>query len=303
MSRGISAFFAKKSGLRDYTLILLGTFLMSVAINFIYEPLELVTGGVTGLGIIIKHFSAGAIDIRGAEDGIPIWITNLLFNIPVFLISLKVFGFKYIAKTLFATLSLSGFMAVLPSTALFEADYFLSVVFGGLLSGAGIGLVLLTMATTGGTDMLGMLIRHKSPHLTVPQIIFVLDGLIVLTGAVVFGVKAALYATIAVYVTSKVSDSLLDGLKFAKCAYIISDYADDIAQEILVELDRGVTGLNGEGMFSHLDKKVLYCVVSRKEMVHVLDIVYKHDPTAFVTISDVREVWGEGYGELKRRKN
>ena len=76
MSRGISAFFAKKSGLRDYTLILLGTFLMSVAINFIYEPLELVTGGVTGLGIIIKHFSAGAIDIRGAEDGIPIWITG-----------------------------------------------------------------------------------------------------------------------------------------------------------------------------------------------------------------------------------
>ena len=298
MSRGISAFFSKRSTLRDYILILIGTFLMSVAINFIYEPMELITGGVTGLGIILKHFTGGIV-----EGGFPVWATNLLFNIPVFLISLKVFGFRYISKTLFATLALSGFLALLPSFALFESDYILSVIFGGLLSGAGIGLVLLTMATTGGTDMLGMLIRHKSPHLTVPQIIFVLDGLIVLAGAVVFGIKAALYATIAVYVTSKVSDSLLDGLKFAKCAYIISDLADDIAQEILVELDRGVTGLNGEGMFSHLDKKVLYCVVSRKEMVYVLDIVYKHDPTAFVTISDVREVWGEGYGELKRRKN
>jgi len=301
LSRGISAFFSKRSTLRDYLLILTGTFLMGVAINLIYEPMELVTGGVTGLGIIIKHFTAGRIDLGG--EGIAIWITNLLFNIPVFLISLKVFGFRYIAKTLFATLALSGFLAVLPSFSLFEGDYILSVIFGGLLSGAGIGLVLLTMATTGGTDMLGMLIRHKNPHLTVPQIIFVLDGLIVLTGAVVFGIKAALYATIAVYITSKVSDNLLDGLKFAKCAYIISDLADDIAEEILVELDRGVTGLNGEGMFSHLDKKVLYCVVSRKEMVRVLDIVYKHDPTAFVTISDVREVWGEGYGELKRRKN
>ncbi|MBO7354429.1 MAG: YitT family protein [Lachnospiraceae bacterium] len=297
----MSAFFAKRSTLRDYLLILTGTFLMGVAINFIYEPMELVTGGVTGLGIIIKHFTAGKIDIGG--DGIAVWITNLVFNIPVFLISLRVFGFRYIAKTLFATLALSGFLAVLPIFPLFESDYILSVIFGGLLSGAGIGLVLLTMATTGGTDMLGMLIRHKNPHLTVPQIIFVLDGLIVLTGAVVFGIKAALYATIAVYITSKVSDNLLDGLKFAKCAYIISDLADDIADEILVELDRGVTGLNGEGMFSHLDKKVLYCVVSRKEMVRVLDIVYKHDPTAFVTISDVREVWGEGYGELKRRKN
>ena len=220
-----------------------------------------------------------------------------------FIISLKVFGYRYISKTLFATLTLTLFLAVLPSVSLFESDYLLSVLFGGILSGAGIGLVLLTMATTGGTDMLAMLISHRKPHFTVPQIIFVVDGLIVVVGAVVFGIKAALYATIAVYVTSKVSDGILDGLKFAKCSYIISDHAKEIADAIIVELDRGVTGLNGEGMFSHLDKKVLYCVVSRKEIIKVLDIVYRIDPSAFVTISDVREVWGEGYGELKRRKN
>ncbi len=296
MSNRIDAFFTKRSQLKDIILILVGTFLMAIAINFIYDPMEMITGGVTGLGIAIKYYSKDLV-----EGGIPIWVTNLLFNVPVFLISFKVFGFKYVSKTLFATLSLTFFLAVLPGWAIFESDYILSAVFGGLLSGIGIGLVLHTMSTTGGTDMLSMLVHHRRPYLTVPQIIFFIDGLIVLFGAVVFGLKAALYATIAVYITSKVSDSLLDGFKFAKCAYIISDRAREIADEILVKLDRGVTGLDGEGMFSHLDKKVLYCVVSRKEMVQVLDIVYQMDPTAFVTISDVREVWGEGYGEFKKR--
>ncbi len=272
--------------------------MMAVAVNVIYDPMELITGGVTGLGIAIKYYTKSLFD-----GGIPIWVTNLVFNIPVFLISLKVFGFRYVSKTLYATLALTAFLAILPPVSLFESDYLLSALFGGLLSGAGIGLVLLTMATPGGTDMLAMLISHWKPYFSVPQIIFVVDGIIVVIGAVVFGINAALYATIAVYVTSKVSDGILDGLKFAKCAYIISDHAKEIADAIIVDLDRGVTGLNGEGMFSHLDKKVLYCVVSRKEIVNVLDIVYKHDPTAFVTISDVREVWGEGYGELKRRKN
>ena len=124
MSRGLRAFFAKRSRIRDYLLILAGTFLMSVAINLIYEPMELITGGVTGLGIIIKHFTG-----RIIEGGVPVWATNLIFNIPVFAISLKVFGFRYISKTLFATLSLSGFLAVLPIFSLFESDYILSVIF------------------------------------------------------------------------------------------------------------------------------------------------------------------------------
>ena len=287
---------AKRSRLRDVLLIIAGTLLMAIAINMIYDPMELVTGGVTGLGVIIKHFTEGFI-----QGGIPIWVTNIAFNIPIFIISLRVFGFRYISKTVLATSSLTLFIAVLPVTPMFEADYVLSALFGGFISGIGIGLVLLTMATTGGTDMLAMLIHHRRSYSSVPQLMLVIDGAIVLVGMLCFGITKALYSVIAVYVVTKVSDGMLDGLKFAKCAYIISDAHEEIAARIMSDIDRGVTGLDGEGMYSHADKKVLFCVVSRKEIVNVLDIVYSCDPSAFVTISDVREVWGEGYGDFSRK--
>lgn len=286
-------FIKKRSRLRDDILIVIGTLIMAVAINMIYDPMELVTGGVTGLGIIIKHLTGNLI-----EGGVPLWVTNLVFNIPIFIVSLKVFGYKYISKTLLATGTLTLFIAVVPVTPMFEADYVLSSLFGGIISGIGIGLVLLTMATTGGTDMLAMLVHHRRPYVSVPQLMLLIDGAIVLVGMIAFGITKALYAIIAVYVVTKVSDGMLDGLKFAKCAYIVSDRYNEIASEIMTVLDRGVTGLDGEGMYSHEGKKVLFCVVSRKEIVKVLEIVYKTDPFAFVTINDVREVWGEGYGEF-----
>lgn len=289
-------FFLKRSRIRDDIFIIVGTLLMAIAINFIYDPLQLDTGGVTGLGIIVKYMTEGII-----SGGIPIWVTNIICNVPLFLISYKVFGFKYISKTVLATASLTIFLAILPSEALFETDYVLGAIFGGILSGIGIGMVLLTMATTGGTDMLAMLIHHKKAYYSVPQLLLVIDGLIVLIGAVAFGISKALYAVIAVYAVTKVSDTMLDGLKFAKCAYIVSEKYREIADEIMVELDRGVTGLEGEGMYSHSEKKMLFCVVSKKEIVKVLEVVYKHDPTAFVTINDVREVWGEGYGEFTKQ--
>lgn len=288
-------FISKRSRLRDDLLIVVGTFLMAIAINFIFDPMELVTGGVTGLGIIIKHMTGGLI-----EGGIPLWITNVVFNVPIFIISLKVYGFRYISKTLLATGTLTLFIAVLPVTPFFEADFILSALFGGIISGVGIGLVLLTMSTTGGTDMLAMLIHHRHSYYSVPQLLLVIDGAIVLAGMMVFGVNKALYAVITVYVVSKVSDNMLDGLKFAKCAFIVSENYREISDVIMKELDRGVTGLNAEGMYSHTDKKMLYCVVSKKEIVRVLDIVYAIDPNAFVTINDVREVWGEGYGAFSK---
>ncbi len=285
----------KRSKVRDTLLILIGTFLMAVGVNMIYDPMELVTGGVTGIGIVIKHLTFDVVD-----GGIPVWITNILFNLPLFLVSFKVLGFKYVARTLFATVALTFFIYILPVTPVCEGDHLLSAVFGGIISGVGIGLVFLTKATTGGTDMLGMLVHKKKPYYSVPQLLMVIDSAVVAAGAIIFGINKALYAIIAVYITAKVSDGLLAGLKFAKSAYIISDKYREIADEILVKLDRGVTGLSATGMYSGTGKNVLYCVVSKKEMVEVLDIVYKIDPSAFVTISDVREVMGEGFIEYKQ---
>lgn len=284
-------FIKKKSVPRDILLIVMGTFMMALAIDTIYDPMQMVTGGVSGLSIMVKYMTAGIV----GTEGIPVWVTTLVLNIPLYIASLKVFGIRYIFKSLIGTASYTFFIGILPVGPIFEADYLLSALFGGVLTGLGIGLVFLASGTTGGTDMLGILIHKKKPYISVPQLLLIIDGIIVISGAGYFGVNKALYAVIAVYTVTKVSDTILDGFKFAKCANIVSDKYQEIADEILIELDRGVTGLNGEGMYSHADKKMLYCVVGRKEIVKLLGLVYRIDPNAFVTINDVREVWGEGY--------
>ena len=134
-------------------------------------------------------------------------------------------------------------------------------------------------------------------HYSVAQIMQVLDAAIVLTGAAVFGIRPTLYALIAIYAVTRMSDGILEGLKFSKMVYIISDRYEEIAGTIMEEIDRGVTGLRAEGMYSGSDKMMLCCVVSRKEISQIKEIVREYDPRAFVIVSDVREVLGEGFIE------
>ncbi|MCR5322569.1 MAG: YitT family protein [Lachnospiraceae bacterium] len=289
------SFITKKSPVRNIIFILIGTFLMSMAVNMIYDPMHMVTGGVAGLAIMVKYMTAGIV----FTDGIPVWLTTLVLNVPLYLISWKVFGTRYICKSVIGTASYTFFMYLIPVGPIFEADYLLSAIFGGVLTGLGLGLVFLAQGTTGGTDMLGILIHHRKPYISVPRLLLIIDGIIVISGAGMFGMNKALYAVIAVYVVTKVSDGILEGLKFAKCANIVSDKYEEIANEILIQLDRGVTGINAEGMYSHAEKKMLYCVVGQKEIIKLLEAVYHIDPNAFVTITDVREVWGEGYEMYK----
>jgi uncharacterized membrane-anchored protein YitT (DUF2179 family) len=159
-------------------------------------------------------------------------------------------------------------------------------------------MVLARMATTGGTDLLSALIHDKIKHFTIPQLLAVTDGAIVVLGAVVFGIENAMYAICVVYICAKISDGMLEGLKFAKMAHIISDKAEEIAEIILTDVDRGATGVKVQGMYSKEEKKMLICVVTKKEMVELIDIVHKIDPAAFVIVNDVHEVRGEGFIEF-----
>lgn len=279
---------------KDIVYILAGTFLMAVAINFAFDPLGLVCGGVTGLAIVVKQLTGFA-----WTGGLPVWLGNLLFNGPLFLIALKKKGKKYIAKTMFATVMLSVWIYLLPIYSLFD-DYVLATLFGGVITGAGIGLVFARMATTGGTDLLSALIHDKLKHFSIPQLLAVIDGAIVVLGAVVFGVENAMYAICVVYLCSKISDGLLQGLKFAKMAHIISDKAEEIAELVLRDVDRGATGIKVQGMYSKSEKKMLICVVTKKEIVELIDIVHKIDPSAFVIVNDVHEVVGEGFIEIRQ---
>ncbi|MGN0506315.1 MAG: YitT family protein [Lachnospiraceae bacterium] len=278
----------------DLAYILVGTFLMAMSINLVFDPMGLVTGGVTGFAIAVKYISSFVI-----EGGIPVWLTNLLCNVPLFLVALWKKGRKYIMKTLFATISLTAWLYIVPVHQIFD-DMILATVFGSVLAGGGIGMVFSTMATTGGTDLLCALIHDKVKYLSIPRLLAVVDGIIVILGAVVFGLTNALYAIMVVYLCSKISDSILQGAKFAKMAQVISDHADEIAQVVMRELDRGATGVNVQGMYSGTDKRMLYCVVSKKEIVELIDIVHRIDPKAFVIVNDVREVMGEGFIEFRQ---
>lgn len=281
--------------IRNLTALTLGTLLLALALNWAFDPAGMVTGGVTGIGVALKELSE-----RYLPFEIPLWVTNICFNTPLLLIAWRVLGKRFIGRTLFATVMLTVFLAVIPVIPVFEDDMLLTTVFGGVLTGVGMGLVLATMSTTGGTDVLCMLIHEKKKHISVPWLLNLVDGVIVAAGVFVFGISRALYSILAVYIVSKVSDGILEGMKFAKMAYIISDHYKEIADDILYMLDRGVTGLHAQGMYSEAEKKVLICVVSRKEMVQVLDIAHKRDPSAFVIVSDVREVMGEGFIEYKQ---
>lgn len=272
----------------DAILMVVGTGLMALAIQCIYDPVGLVTGGFTGVAIIAKYVTKGAV---------PLWLTNLVLNVPLFLLAALVKGKKFVARTAVATVLLSAWLYVIPLWNLAEGDYVLSAIFGGVICGVGMGMVLLARATTGGTDMLAALIQHKLRHYTIMQIICVIDGIIVAVGIYSFGVKAALYAIVAIYVTSKVSDTLMEGMKYSKAVFIISDRYKEISDAIMTQMDRGVTGLDAVGMYSGDEKCMLYCVVSKKEIVVLKEIILKIDNNAFVIVTDAREVVGEGFLE------
>ena len=272
----------------DAILMVVGTGLMALAIQCIYDPVGLVTGGFTGVAIIAKYVTKGAV---------PLWLTNLVLNVPLFLLAALIKGKKFVARTAVATVLLSAWLYVIPLWDLAEGDYVLSAIFGGVICGVGMGMVLLARATTGGTDMLAALIQHKLRHYTIMQIICVIDGIIVAVGIYSFGVKAALYAIVAIYVTSKVSDTLMEGMKYSKAVFIVSDRYKEISDAIMTQMDRGVTGLDAVGMYSGDEKCMLYCVVSKKEIVVLKEIILKIDNNAFVIVTDAREVVGEGFLE------
>ena len=163
----------------------------------------------------------------------------------------------------------------------------------------GLGIVFVAQATTGGTDLIAAIIQHFWKHYSIADIMQVLDALIVIAGASIFGIQMALYAIIAIYLVSKVSDGLIEGLKFSKAAFITTERPEELSAVLMKELDRGVTGISARGMYSGDKKNMLFCVVARKEIVRLKEVTLELDPGAFVIVTDAREVLGEGFIEQK----
>jgi len=288
----------KRHPFADYVLIIVGTTLLAISINMFFDPLELVTGGVTGLAIIIKAVTLGLVD-----GGIPIYLTNLAINIPLFLLAVLIKGKNFGARSFFATLYLSFALYYTSGFGAVTQDLFLGSVFGGVVGGIGLGLVFLAFSTTGGTDLAASIVQHFIKHFTIAQIMMALDSTIILLGVFTFGAEKAMYAIISVFISVKFIDGILEGFHFSKAAFIISDRTEYIAEKIMNTLDRGVTGLSGRGKYTNESKEVLLCVVSKREIVKLKEIVRDIDLNAFVIVADVREVVGEGFIEYEGSKN
>lgn len=282
----------KKEIARDYILLAAGTGFIALAVQAVFDPMGMVNGGFSGLGIIIRRMTLGLV-----PGGIPLWFTNIALNLPAFLVAWFVMGRVFVRRTAIAALLLSVWLAVLPSVDLAKGDYLLAALYGGLISGIGIAMVFRTGNATGGTDLVASLLHRKFRNYSIAQILLVLDGAVIVAGYYLVGARPALYAVLSVAITTKVSDTILNGMNDSKIIFVVSDHSDEIAEHVLYEMDRGCTAIPAQGMYSDEMRKMLFCVVGKKEVLDFKDCVKELDPHAFVIVTDANEVLGEGFLE------
>lgn len=275
--------------LLDYAGIFAGVAITALALDWFLIPNLIAAGGASGLATVIHHLT-----------NLPVGLLMVLINIPLFLASVRAFGSHFGAKTIFGTAALSilidMFAGVLPGPL--TRDPLLASLYGGVLSGIGIGLTFRFNGTTGGTDIAARLLK-KFFSLSIGRALLFIDmAVIILAGLVFRQPDLALYALITVFVSSKAIDLILEGEDYARAAFIITKEADDVVQNIFAVLGRGVTTIEGRGAYTGTDRQVLLCVVSRAEQSRLREIVESTDPKAFVIITSAREVLGEGFMEF-----
>ncbi len=275
----------------SYSLILVGTFLVATGYVYFITPYKIVPGGIYGISIVLHHLF-----------GTPVGLTALLFNIPLTIIGTRVLGPRFGTKTVVGFVLTSVFVDLLSFFSKFEplveSDPLLSSVFGGALVGAGVGLIFKSKATSGGSDVIAMIIARYT-RLPLGQLMMAVDSVIVLVGFAVFGDwRIPLYSWITIFVMGKTIDAVLSGVNYEKTIFIVSEKHQEIRDKIINDLNRGGTFLQGEGMFNGQEKKVIFTVVNRRELAMLEEFINKIDPKAFLTIMDAHEILGQGFKSL-----
>ncbi len=285
-----------KKRISNYVLIISGSILTSLGIALFIAPAKLASGGVSGIAVILFH-------LLNINVGLAIFI----LSVPLFIAGVKIFGRRYGYASLVGTILLSAFTSLFGYLFGYDGvlDYsdsinvLLSAIFGGFLGGFGTGLVLRGGANTGGTDIAAQILSKYTP-LAVGTALFIVDGLVLLSGGFIFGLESALFATLSLYTTSiTINYVVLNiGTRYAKTALIISDNHEVIAKRITTELGHGATYLQGKGAYTQKDKPVLMSVIPNRKISSLIAIVRESDPVAFMIIEEVHEVMGEGFSTL-----
>lgn len=272
-------------GLKIYTIILFGALFAAVSISLFFSPLQIVAGGVSGAAIILNKLFA-----------LPIGITMLLLNIPLFALGKKSMGKSFLFRSLFGTLLFSVFTDMTALLPPITNQPLLGALFGGALLGLGLGMVFLTGAGTGGTDILAKLGHRLIRAVDVGKWMFGIDFLMIAASGIVFqNYEACLYGFIALYVSSHMIDFMVQGANSAKMVYIISPEYQAISKAVIHGLSRGVTGIHVRGMYTDEDKMMLMCIVKHFEIQKLEKIVETCDKNAFLIFSQVHQVSGKGF--------
>lgn len=266
--------------------IIFGAILMGVGIEEFLVPNKILDGGIVGISIILSH-------LTGVKLGIFIFV----LNIPFFFIGYKQIGKTFALSTLLGIAVLSVTTTLLHNVPVFTEDLLLATVFGGIVLGVGVGIVIRYGGSLDGTEIMAILINKKIPF-SVGEIIMFFNVFIFAIAGFVFGWDRAMYSLLAYYIAFKTIDIVIAGLDESKSAWIISEQHEEIGETILARLGRGVTYLKGEGAYTGDDKKVIFCVITRLEEAKLKEIVQEIDPSAFLAVANISEVRG---GRFKKK--
>lgn len=279
-----------KLNIGDVLILIIGCLLMSVSINMFFNPHDIAPGGLTGVSILVNTLT-----------GLPIWLINISIDLPLFIFAFRILSKKDSIKTALGIAFLTSSLKITENLSYVHVtdDVLLSTISGAILMGISLGLIFRINGSTGGTDLIGLLANKFMPSLSVPKLMGMADGVIViLSGVISQRLEIALYSAIALYIIVKVSDIMVEGINTSSSFTIISDKYKEIGIAINEELERGATILKGEGFYTNNEKNVLLVVVSKKQVVTLKKLVKSIDENAFIIINDIYEALGEGFKQI-----
>ena len=281
--------FKSKSFYIDIIVIMIGALISSLGINLFLSKAKLLSGGIMGIALTIEYLS-----------NIPSGISILILNIPLFFISFKYLKKKFTLYTAIGMISYSTALIITkPMSHLIQVnDILLYCIYGGVLTGIGSGLIFYRNGSTGGIDILTMVIRKKFSNFEIGKVSFGFNLIIVALAALIFGLPQALYTLISMFISGTILDKILNGFTSKKLLLILTDKEDDIINYVISDMHRGVTSLMAEGEYTRSQKKLLYIAVTTSQMISLKNKILRIDPKAFITIIDVSEVKGKGFQSI-----
>ncbi len=271
---------------KNNVLWIIGCSLYAIGVNSFSLPNSIAQSGVTGLAIILNHLF-----------DVPVGTVNFILNIPLLILMWVFLGKKLVARTLWVTVLLSValdvFAIFMPA---YTGDKILASLFCGVLQGAGLGLIMITGATSGGTDIIAKLINKRWPHITVGSMVLISDAIVVGAGMLVFGsFESGLYAIILIFVSSKVIDTMIYGTGNGKMLMVVTQKADEVSKAIIKSTPRGVSILPAVGAYTGENKNILLCVARKSEISNIIKIIKSIDDKTFIIVSEANEILGEGF--------